>query len=431
MLTDVGKFLLRRIIFAAITLFAVVWLAYLVIVLAPGGAAPVNFDLEPLTFQEWMLGDGGELHGALRGDFGRSFVMRRPVGDLIAEYQPATVELLQLALGQTLVLGISMGIIVAWASRWRWLSDGILRPLYLLGASAPMMWVGLMLLLVFTFQLGQYPLGGRFPISLTGDAPPLSERLEYTVLPVRTLIVLWGSAVVLYTRDALLQLESLSIVQVIRQLLLRIVQVLPFIVSGLLSSIILVETIFSWPGFGRLMLQSAIQRDYPVTVAVFLTASVWVVAIYLFCNLLYGIIALVLHVPPQGYTVVKRPRLLTVAETSRLLRRESGRTPLTLVSNIAAVVLIVIVVAGFASFALVSADPFSTDPRNTLLPPGSEDHIWGTDDIGRDQQARALLAGRVSLEFSFKAALVALAIGAVLGGIGGVLEGFLGDIINF
>ncbi|PJF20755.1 MAG: hypothetical protein CUN56_14575, partial [Phototrophicales bacterium] len=129
-------------------------------------------------------GDGepeppGENYGILRGDFGRSFVQKQPVMNIITERLPATLELGIASLLTALIIGIPVGVLSA-ASKGR-LFDNFSRVLAVIFNAIPGFWLGLILILFLGSQLGLLPLGARCGATLTGECPPIFQRIEYLI----------------------------------------------------------------------------------------------------------------------------------------------------------------------------------------------------------------------------------------------------------
>jgi peptide/nickel transport system permease protein len=232
---------------------------------------------EPLwtQYRLWM----GKL---LLGDLGQSYHQQRPVSEVIVERFPAT---LRLAAGATLisiVLGMGAGVVAA--LRRGSILDHLLMTAAMLGISTPVFWLGLMLTVLFSVWLGWLPVSGY------GDG-----ALSHLVLPALALGTLHAGTIARMTRSSLLEVvgqeyvgaaraKGLSEWKVIgkhalRNALIPVVTVIGIGLADLLVGAPLTETVFAWPGLGRMLVASVLQRDLPVVMgAVLVFAIVYVVA---------------------------------------------------------------------------------------------------------------------------------------------------------
>jgi peptide/nickel transport system permease protein len=241
--------------------------------------------------------------GALRGDLGESFVFREPALPLILERVPATLELAVVAMLGALVIGIPAGLYAGLAPRS--VGGRLVVALSTVGFAVPVFWMAMLLIYVFAIALGWLPPSGRGP---TVNVGPLdlsvfsAEGWRYLTLPALTLALfkvsllvrivaagtreLMGSEFVRYARAKGLHPRRVVGVHVLRNLLVTIVTVVGLEFGGLLAFAVVTETIFAWPGAGRLLLQSIFQLDRPLIVAYL----VLVVALYLVINLLVDVL---------------------------------------------------------------------------------------------------------------------------------------------
>jgi peptide/nickel transport system permease protein len=217
----------------------------------------------------------------LRGDLGRSYRQQRPVREVIAERLPATVRLALAATLVAVVLGIGAGALAA-ARPGRAL-DHLLMGVAVLGISTPVFWLGMMLALVFAVSLDWLPVSGYGG----GD-------LGHLVLPALTLGALHTGTVARMTRSSLLDVVRLEYIQAarakglgewtvlgkhaLRNALIPIVTVIGIGLADLLVGAPLTETVFAWPGLGRMLVAAVGERDLPVVMgAVLVFALVYVV----------------------------------------------------------------------------------------------------------------------------------------------------------
>jgi peptide/nickel transport system permease protein len=244
---------------------------------------------------------------ALRGDLGRSFVYNVPAIQLILAKLPATLELALAAMVIAIVLGIPLGLI-AGLKPDSWLGRSIMAG-SILGFSLPTFWVGLVLIMVFSVQLGWLPPNGRgetvmlmgIPVSfltLDGLAHLAMPALNLALFKLSLLVRLTRAG----TREALLQdyvkfarAKGLGPgrvigVHVLKNILVPIVTVIGLELGSVIAFAIVTESIFAWPGSGKLLIDSINQLDRPVIVAYLLVT----VSIFIFINfavdLLYSVL---------------------------------------------------------------------------------------------------------------------------------------------
>ncbi len=246
----------------------------------------------------------GERKGILRGDFGRSFFYRRPVTDMIGERVAATLELGAASLLLGLTIGVPVGIIAA--VRKGGIFDNITREMAVSFSAIQIFWLGLILLLIFGSRLGILPMGGRCPPTLTGGCPPIWGRLEYLILP--TFVLATGAIAVYsrYMRASMLDVKSQDYMRTAqakglsgrtvwfkhgaRNALIPLATFLGPAITGLLSGAAITETIFSWPGLGRLAVGVVNSQDYPVVMAVVIISAVATILGYILSDILYALI---------------------------------------------------------------------------------------------------------------------------------------------
>jgi peptide/nickel transport system permease protein len=254
-------------------------------------------------------GDGrpeppGDRLGIIRGDFGRSYFYRRPVIDMLGERVAATLELGLSALMLGLVIGVPVGILAA--VRRGGVFDNITRVMAVVFNAIPVFWLGLILLLIFGSQLHLLPMGGRCPPTLTGGCPPIWGRLEYLILP--TFVLATGTIAVYsrYMRASMLDVMSQDYMRTAqakglsgrtvwfkhgaRNALIPLATFLGPALTGLLSGAAITETIFSWPGLGRLGVGAVTSQDYPVVMAVVIISSIATIFGYILSDVLYAVI---------------------------------------------------------------------------------------------------------------------------------------------
>src|SRR5579875_3146487 len=283
-------FIIRRIIQSIVLLLVVSMIAFFLQQVTPGGPAAFTENPRlPASYaqaERHLLGldqpipvqYGKWLWQVLHFNFGRSFTDQRPVIDKIAERVPNTFELAGTALVLGL-LGIPLGIVAA--LRRGGVYDHSLRFLTVLGNAVPIWWLGLIILVISVNTINIFPLAG------TGDG--FVGRLQHLALPA--VLLATGDWLVYsrYMRSELLEVLGQDYVRTarakglpertvilrhaVRNALIVIITLLGGELAGLLSIGVIIETVFSWPGLGRLGYESALSRDYPTLMALFVIGA--------------------------------------------------------------------------------------------------------------------------------------------------------------
>ena len=254
---------------------------------------------QPLWRQYWTF-----LSGAANGDLGKSFVSNVPAVHLILERMPATLELALTAMVIAVVLGIPLGL-VAGLKPHSWIGRTIMAG-SILGFSLPTFWVGLMLIMLFSVHLGWLPTTGRGPtVDVLGlPVSVLSwDGIRHILMPATNLALFKLSLLIRLTRagtrEALAQdyvrfarAKGLSMDRVVRVHVLKNIMVPIVTVTGLefgsvLAFAVVTETIFAWPGMGKLLIDSINLLDRPVIVAYLLIIVFIFVLINLVVDLIY------------------------------------------------------------------------------------------------------------------------------------------------
>jgi peptide/nickel transport system permease protein len=231
------------------------------------------------------------LGNALRGDFGRSIHFRQPAAWVVIGYLPATAQLGLTAFALALVIAIPIGVVSA--VRRNSLVDQITMAIALVGQSAPTFFVGILLILLLSLKAGWLPTSGR------GD-------WTHLVLPALTLGAFSMASIARLTRSALLEVLRADYVRTARAKGLRervvvikhalrnaaipIVTITGLQFGTLLGGAVVTETVFAWPGIGRLAIQSIYNRDYPVVQCVVFLSALLFIVINLTVELIYGVL---------------------------------------------------------------------------------------------------------------------------------------------
>ncbi|MBL8511954.1 MAG: ABC transporter permease [Betaproteobacteria bacterium] len=247
------------------------------------------------------------LQGAISGDLGRSFVFNTPALQLILQRLPATIELAFFAMLFAIVLGIPLGLI-AGLKPHSLLGRGIMAG-SIIGFSLPTFWVGLVLILLFSVQLGWLPPNGRGE-TMTVLGLPLSfltwDGFQHLLMPALNLALFKLSLLIRLTRagtqEAMLQdyvkfarakgLTDRRVigVHVLKNILIPIVTVIGLEFGSVIAFSIVTESIFAWPGAGKLLIDSITQLDRPVVVAYLLVIVFLFVLINFAVDVLYSLL---------------------------------------------------------------------------------------------------------------------------------------------
>ena len=259
------------------------------------------------------------LRNAATGEFGTSFHHRRPVMNVIVERLPATIELTIVAMVIALAVGIPLGILAA-VRRDSWF-DRLATLAGLLGVSMPGFWFGILAILVFAVHLGVLPVSGRIGYAaevpsvtgfllvdtlLAGRPGSFLDALRHLVMPAVTLGLAMAALLARVTRTAMIdalrqdyivfaEAKGLSRRRVLlrhalKNALIPTVTVAAIETGTLLGGNMIVETVFGWPGLGRLVVEAIFTRNYPVVQAAVLLYAVTYVLLNLGADILYTVL---------------------------------------------------------------------------------------------------------------------------------------------
>ena len=299
------RFLLTRVSLLIPTFFGVTVIAFAFIHLIPGDPIEVMVGergIDPERHAQLLAEFGWDrplweqyvtyLGGLLQGDLGKSVVTKKPVVEEFFTLFPATVELSVCAIILAVLLGLPAGII-AGVRRGSVFDHGVMT-VSLTGYSMPIFWWGILLIILFSGTLGWTPVSGRIsllyffePVTgfmlidslLSGEEGAFASALHHLVLPTFVLATIPIAVIARQTRSAMLEVLSEDYVRTarakglppwrviglhaLRNALIPVVTVIGLQVGVLLAGAILTETIFSWPGIGKWMVDSIFRRDYP------------------------------------------------------------------------------------------------------------------------------------------------------------------------
>lgn len=309
------KSLRRTAVQAVPTVIGIVILNFFLLRLAPGDAADVlageagsataetmaalraRFGLDLPAVDQLLAYLGNLAHLSL----GQSPRYNMPVAALIGQRLPNTLMLMAVALSIALVVGIALGALMAsFVGRW---GDRVLSIVALLFYSIPGFWIGLMLIVLFSVKLGWLPSGGAETIGsgLTGLAA-LADRARYMALPALSLALFYVAIYARLTRGAMLEVRAQDYVRtarakglapiavtlrhVLRNALLPVTTMAGIHLGGLMGGAVVVETVYSWPGLGRLAFEAVMGRDFNVLLGILLLSSLLVVFVNALIDLL-------------------------------------------------------------------------------------------------------------------------------------------------
>ena len=324
------SFLARRLLTFVPTFIGVTLIAFAFIRLLPGdpillmagerGVSPERYAQlrEQFGFDQPLWNQYLDyVWGIFHGDLGTSFVTKKPVLDEFMALFPATVELGLCAIILATLIGIPAGVIAA-VNRGKFF-DQALMSTALIGYSMPIFWWALLLIIVFSTGLGWTPVSGRiglqyyFPTPtgfmlidslLSGQSGAFTSAVRHLILPTVALATIPLAVIARQTRSAMLEVlgedyvrtaraKGLSPARVngihaLRNALIPVVTVIGLSVGTLLAGAILTETIFSWPGIGKWMVDSVFKRDYAVVQGGLMLIAAVIMIVNLVVDLLYG-----------------------------------------------------------------------------------------------------------------------------------------------
>ncbi|MEZ4569790.1 MAG: ABC transporter permease subunit [Thermomicrobiales bacterium] len=453
-----GRYVVRRLIQAAIMIFVVASLVAVFIQFIPGDPAYVILGEERATEDrvEAIRDDLGLnrpiyeqyadwLSGVVRGDLGESLISGRPIRTDLQLRIPRTFELGGAAVLISVLVGIPLGVIAARSRNS--LPDVLATSFAILGLSVPVFVVGPLLVLLLSVKTDILPASGYVPF----QEDPV-EHLKRLALPAFTLGVLSSATIIRMTRSSVLEVlgedyvrsarsrglgeRSVLFTHALRNALIPVVTIIGLQMGTLLGSSVLVEYIFNWPGVSTYLIDGINRRDYPIVQAVILVIAVTFILLNLLTDLIYAWID-----PRIKYGSGEQVTSPTVSDEtaveaegaqseglSQLTRSIRPRTPTwrILLQNPrvtipGAAILLLLVMALFAPW-LAPKDPLEINAQIRLEGPSSE--AWlGTDENGRDLLSRIIVGSRTSMTVAILSVTVATILGVGFGLIGGYFGG--------
>jgi peptide/nickel transport system permease protein len=237
---------------------------------------------------------------ALHGDLGISFSTTRPVAAMIMERLPATIELMASAFLLAAIVALGLGVFSA--VRQYSLFDHLGTGMSFLGIAMPVFWFALILQMVFAVKLGWLPVAGTETV---GDTS-FGDHLRHLILPAVVLSFRYIAGWSRYLRSSLLGVLRTDYVRTVRakglpetavvgihalrNALIPLISIMALNLAALFSGAVITETVFAWPGIGRMFVQAMFARDYPLLMGILMMGSVMVVVFNLVADVLYGIL---------------------------------------------------------------------------------------------------------------------------------------------
>lgn len=297
------QYTFRRILIAIPSILGVLIIVFAMVRLAPGDPATLlagefadaatverireRFGLNRPPHEQFLL----FISGVAQGDLGRSTRTNRLVTADLADYFPNTLELALAATLFALLVGVGAGVLSALKPN-SWLDVSVMM-IALIGVSMPVFWFGLLAILYFSVDLGWFPVAGR-------------GTLLHLVLPAITLGVSSTAVIARMTRSSMLEVldqdyvrtarakgapqRSVVFRHALRNALVPVITIGGLEFGSLLAGAVITETVFTWPGIGRLLVQSILARDYPVVQGAVLLIAVSFIVVNLIVDLVYGFI---------------------------------------------------------------------------------------------------------------------------------------------
>ena len=311
------SFLSRRLAYGLLLMLGVVVLNFLLIRLAPGDPAVViagemggateemlesireDYGLnKPVLTQLWIY-----ISGVATGNLGESFFFNQPVSKLIAARIGPTILLVISAQIISIVLGVFLGVIAA--RKPNGVMSAFVSVFATIGYAVPVFWTGIMLIILFSSAIPIFPVEGMQSVKLR-DAPFLTQALDvahHLVLPAFTLAIIYLAQYARLSRASMLEVLGSDYIRTarakgspertvlfkhaLRNAALPILTVAGLQFGNLISGALLVETVFNWPGMGRLAFESILRRDYPTIMGVLFFASAMVVVANILTDISY------------------------------------------------------------------------------------------------------------------------------------------------
>jgi peptide/nickel transport system permease protein len=304
---------LRRIAMMIPILLGISVISFSIMYVAPGQPAVMNLDPEisfadrakqiealglnepaPVQYVKWL----GNL---LRGNLGTSFSRRVPVTTMIGERLPNTLLLMVTAALLAILISVPIGVLSA-RKQYTPIDYSVTIGAFL-GLATPNFWLGLMLIMVFSVQLGWTPVGG---VATLGAGFSVLDRLQHLILPAFVLASAEMAGLTRYTRSSMLEVLHQDYIRTarakglpertviykhgLRNGLIPIVTIVGLMLPTFVGGAVITEQLFSWPGIGKLFIEAVFERDYPVIMGITMLGALLTVIGNLVADLLYAMV---------------------------------------------------------------------------------------------------------------------------------------------
>jgi len=308
------SYVARRLLLAIPTFFFTTLIIFLLAHLAPGDPIEVMSAWKPIP--TWLKGEIRRSFGldkplyiqyfiwlsnALQGNLGYSYISGQWIGAIILSLAWNTIELMLTAQIVSLIVAVVLGVIAAVKQNSP--IDAAISTLSLFGYSMPTFWLALLLIYVFSLNLGLLPTSGY---STVGQPFSLLDHLRHLILPVATMVINNSAYLLRLVRSSMIEVLSKSYIitarakglrertviykHAFRNALLPLVTVVGISMGFLLGGSVIIESIFAWPGLGRFIMQAAISRDYPSIMGTSMIIVIMVLLANISVDIAYGII---------------------------------------------------------------------------------------------------------------------------------------------
>jgi peptide/nickel transport system permease protein len=306
-------YLIRRLVMMIPILFGISIISFAIMYAAPGKPAVMNLDpdisVEDRERQMEKLGLNKPPHiqylnwmgNVVKGDFGTSFTKKQPVKDMILDRLPNTLILMLFSTILAVVISIPFGVLSA-TKQYSKLDYGVTITSFL-GLATPNFWLGLMLIMLFSVKLGWTPVGG---VSTLNADFSIIDRLHHLILPAIVLATADMAGLTRYTRSSMLEVINQDYIRTarskgfrertviykhgLRNGLIPIITIFGLMLPTFIGGSVIVETLFSWPGIGKLFIDATFERDYPVIMAITMFGAVLTVLGNLIADILYAVL---------------------------------------------------------------------------------------------------------------------------------------------
>ncbi|MBY0087010.1 ABC transporter permease [Brevibacillus sp. M2.1A] len=308
-----AEYLVRRVLQAVLVLFLITVVSFGLMHAAPGGPLKVmlspgmspesqliqmkNMGLDQPVYIQYMKWVGN----LLQGDLGHTFKNNVPVGDILWPTVWNTFVLMSVAWGLSMLIAIPWGIYNS--TKQYGLSDQIASIVAYLGFAMPTFWFGIMLQQYFAMQLNLLPLSDMYTMGKEGQ---VSDLILHLILPVTVLTLVNIAAYVKYTRASMLEVLEQDYIRTarakgmkerrvifrhaLRNALIPVVTIIGLDLPTLVAGAALTESVFNWPGMGRLFVEMAVAREYSVLMSITLLISLMVIIGNLLADLIYALV---------------------------------------------------------------------------------------------------------------------------------------------